>query len=349
MRRRGMSADAIVHALLADNKIRCNPPLSENEVMQIAKSISRYQPAKDAVLDRNKTVTDNVTLPLSERIRDWVRGTNGWFSKDEMDKDLEIRNPEDKANRREIMSRLCNATPKILEHHTRDNKLYRYINTVTRLIDFKKADTSQIDVKYPFGLEYYFLTRPKNIIAIAGSPDAGKTAFLMNFVRMNMDNFPIYYQSSEMGENEFASRLKLFDDIALEDWNFTAEECSTLTQFVDSLRPDCINIFDYLEISDNFYMIADYFKQVYDKLGSGIALIALQKKRGADLGRGAEFALEKPRLYLSMDAGRIEIQKAKNWAQSDQNPNHLVARFKLVAGCKFFITQDWRKENEEEF
>jgi hypothetical protein len=43
MQRRGMTRGAILAALLAENKIRCNPPLEVREVEKIAKSISRYE------------------------------------------------------------------------------------------------------------------------------------------------------------------------------------------------------------------------------------------------------------------------------------------------------------------
>jgi hypothetical protein len=45
MRRRGMSAQAIATALLEENKLRCDPPLAENEVRNIAKSVGRYPAA----------------------------------------------------------------------------------------------------------------------------------------------------------------------------------------------------------------------------------------------------------------------------------------------------------------
>ena len=45
MQRKGMTAAAIEAALLAENKERCNPPLSEAEVRKIACSVSQYEPA----------------------------------------------------------------------------------------------------------------------------------------------------------------------------------------------------------------------------------------------------------------------------------------------------------------
>jgi len=44
MRRRGMSYDAILAALLTENDLRCHPPLPQKEVETIASSVSRYEP-----------------------------------------------------------------------------------------------------------------------------------------------------------------------------------------------------------------------------------------------------------------------------------------------------------------
>lgn len=59
MRRRGMSRDAIYAALMEENRARCNPQLTPDEVMMIARSVGRYQPTaapapqgKDPILPR---------------------------------------------------------------------------------------------------------------------------------------------------------------------------------------------------------------------------------------------------------------------------------------------------------
>jgi len=283
----------------------------------------------------------NATLPLAKRIEAFFRDSSGWVSVDQIDREFEIRTATEKTNRRKIIQRLKDSVT--IECHQRDNKLFRFINTKVRLIDFKAATIrTPLAVKYPFGIERYFNTYPGNIIALAGAADSGKTAILLNFIRLNQFDFPIYYQSSEMGKEELASRLEKFEGIKLEEWNFTAEERSS--NFSDIIQPDAINIIDYMELSGDFYVVADYLRQIHDKLGSGICLVALQKKRNADLGRGGDFGLEKPRLYLSIDAGKCTIQKAKNWVNPEVNPNNLVINFKIVGGCRFLITNDWHME-----
>ena len=141
----------------------------------------------------------SVTESLSKRIEDWVKDSSGWFSYDDIDKEFGLHADNDKLNRRVIIKRLKDAN--VIEQHIKNNKLYRYINTSVRLIDFKSGNkVTPIQLKYPFGIEYYFNTYPGNIIVVAGSPDAGKTAFLLNLIKMNQYDFSIYYQSSEMGK-----------------------------------------------------------------------------------------------------------------------------------------------------
>lgn len=50
MRRRGMSPDSITAALLAENQKRCDPPLAEREVRQVASSVARYAPTLPVVI-----------------------------------------------------------------------------------------------------------------------------------------------------------------------------------------------------------------------------------------------------------------------------------------------------------
>ena len=353
LRQKGLMQEAIEGALIKISQAQCTPPLAENEVIKIARSIAQYPTPQDtgnsitslycpseadSATKRDKSVTENVTL--ARRIEEFVTDTTGWVSYADMDRELGITTERDKTNRRQVLKRY--RRDGIIEANPRDNKLFRYVKVAVRLIDFKSAGMKQpLAVQYPFGIERYFETYPGNVIVIAGAADAGKTAFLLRFIRMNMDKFSIFYQSSEMGEAELANRLSKFEDIAMDDWTFTAEERSR--DFADVIRPDCINIVDYLELAGDFYMVGEYLKAIHEKLQSGIALVALQKKRKADLGRGGDFGLEKPRLYLTMDSGKLMIQKCKNWANPEVNPRGLTIEFKLVGGCDFHKTQDWYK------
>jgi putative DNA primase/helicase len=70
LRRKGMSEEGILAALLVENNANCEPPLEDREVMVIAKSISRYEPQKGHLkANYNKTDSGN-----AERFRDLYGG-----------------------------------------------------------------------------------------------------------------------------------------------------------------------------------------------------------------------------------------------------------------------------------
>lgn len=48
LRRRGASYEAIRAALLTENRLRCAPPLPDDEIERIAKSVARYEPAENS-------------------------------------------------------------------------------------------------------------------------------------------------------------------------------------------------------------------------------------------------------------------------------------------------------------
>ena len=274
-------------------------------------------------------------------IRDWIDGTEGrWFLAKEIDNDLDIRTPKGKSARRVILHRLLQE--KILERDRYQQGKYKLLDQNLAELDFKCADPSKfflIDI--PFNLHDYVLLYPQNIACIAGSPDSGKTAFLLNLVKLNLDKFyEIYYFTSELSPEELNLRLSKFRDMNIEDWNFHAIERSS--NLVEVIQPDALNIIDYFEFASGieFYQIADIFRQIVDKLKSGICWVALQKKRGAELGRGAEFGLEKPRLYLTIENGKLKIEKGKTWAMPGQNPTGKAFSFKLVGGAEFVDIQE---------
>ena len=225
---------------------------------------------------------------------------------------------------------------------------YRRIENECQDIDFMSADVKdELDLSWPLGVHRFVHILPKSIIVVAGSPDTGKTAFMLNLARLNMSRFSINYFSSEMGALEMRNRLGNFD-MPLSKWqngNFTVKERAS--NFASVIKPDEVNIIDYLELHDNFYAVVQLIADIHTKLKKGIAVIALQKKEGATDGRGGEFSKEKARLYMTIDkdypGAVLKITKAKNWRDIKVNPTGYSCRFKLVGGCEF-RPEDWRKD-----
>jgi hypothetical protein len=221
---------------------------------------------------------------------------------------------------------------------------YRKIDRESSRIDFLNADVTPVPLRLPFEIERLVKILPRNQIVIAGEQNAGKTAFLLNFAYMNREKFKVNYFSSEMGNQELRLRMEEFK-YPLVEWTAINFQ-DRVTNFHDVIQPDEINVIDYLEITDKFYLVADLMLRIHEKLKTGVCFIALQKDPNKETGRGGTFGLEKPRLYLNITkAGSLEIVKAKIWADKRRNPNDLCRLFKLVDGQQFIPTTDWmRKE-----
>lgn len=62
MQRRGMSFEAILQALLAENKARCIPQLDEVQVLKIVESVTRYVPDPDAAVGVSRDAVEGKLL-----------------------------------------------------------------------------------------------------------------------------------------------------------------------------------------------------------------------------------------------------------------------------------------------
>lgn len=296
----------------------------------------------DATLERiNKILlgTEKKERNLADEVREWVLSSSGVFLSSDVVKELGLSSRVDKQNLSKILERL--RTEGVIDRHGDKRGCYRLRENNLEAMNILAPSEKEVEIVYPLYLDSWFVTLPRNIIIIAGEPDSGKTAWLLNFVKLNMEHFDIHYFNSEMGEMELRSRLSKFA-IPLKDWQ-KVHWWERSGNFADVIRPDSVNVIDFLEITEEHYRIGTWIKQIHDRLRKGIAIIAIQKKRGADVGRGGDVTLEKPRLYINLSPGKAKIVKCKNWKHEDTNPNGMELEFRLVKGCEFKIDKLWEK------
>lgn len=297
----------------------CKPPFPEKELkIKIESAIKRIGSREISLIDE---------------VREYVNSATGQFSFRNVCNDLNIYTVADKKNVSKILNSLVEEG--ILEKSGRWNAVYRKKVSDLQKIELNKIEIPEpLDLKFPFKIEELVDIYPKNLIVIAGTQNIGKTLFMLNFIKNNMNKYTIHYFNSEMSEEELALRLKQFK---VKRWKFNAY-CRT-TRFEDVIFPDDINIIDYLEVADEFWKIGQTLSRIHDKLNKGIALIGIQKSSQSLLGRGASFGLERPRLYLSMDRNQLIIVKAKNW-HSQINPNFKMINFE-IKGTDFKTDGVW--------
>ncbi len=194
----------------------------------------------------------------------------------------------------------------------------------------------KFDLVLPFGMHNYCFMYDKNLGVVFGSKDAGKSAFLMNIARLNMNKHRIVYFSSEMGTDELSGRLSKCDGLELSDWKIEAYERSY--NFDQVMKEKALYLIDFLELGGDdseYYKGVALVRRIYDRLIEigGIAFIACQKNKDASLPKGGSGLLEKARIAISLDPNRAELVVAKNWAEGiTTSPKGMAWSYKLVGG-----------------
>lgn len=304
----------------------CNPPFPQNEVKSKIES----------AIQRAERKERNLTAEITE----WVMSSSGVFLSSECRQCLHLSSRDEQKHLSTVLRRLC--ADGIIKKHGNKNGCFEVLEKIEEnIIDLDQADTTILPIKFPLGIHELVKIMPKNIIIVAGESNAGKSAFLLNVAAKNMIDHQVFYFSSEMGGTELKERLQNFNEkMPFDMW----KHCTFIERANDfdlAIRPDAINIIDFLEIHDEFYKIGGYIKKIFDKLNKGIAVIAIQKNIGLDFGLGGARSIEKARLYLAMSPGVIKIVKAKNWVSGLINPNGLRKEYKLVKGIIFKDNSNW--------
>ena len=317
----------IIAAVMRSFAEKCQPPYSEYELQKTIRSVGKYAVDEQTLMPGD----DDKAPSLSALIFDWIKNTQGWWTADELDRDLGLQTVADRRTRAGVLRREKEIGH--IEQHATINKRFRHVEVYVEGLNFKVASTEAVlDLSWPMQIEDYVKMYPGNIAVIAGNSNAGKTAFMLNFIWLNQDKFPINYFCSEMGEAELGDRLDGFH-VPRDSWKFRAFDRAT--DFEDVVVPDTINLIDYLDLDADVYLVKRHLDKISRSIGKGMALVALQKKGGNELGYGQERSLATPKLYLSMAAGKIKIVKGKVPAKKNVTANGLQRTFVIRDGVQF--------------
>jgi hypothetical protein len=265
------------------------------------------------------------------------------FSLQDCYNSLNLQSSAEKAGCRMVIKRLCDKGQ--IEPAGSKSGLYRVVNTEDRSIDLGDLSDlkGEMRIGFPLNVHKFIKVMPHTVYIIAGETDSGKSAYLLNFAKMNSQLHKVHYHSSEMGKAEFLDRLQYFWSDAHLNTNMKFYERSN--DFANAIKrfPNDVHIIDYMQMFDNFYLMAEYIDKIGKALNNGLAFIAIQKPKGRDEGLGGERTKDLSRLYLSLSPGKLKIVKAKNWKDPKENPNGREICFKLVKGCEFHNQGDWSK------
>ena len=290
---------------------------------------------------------------LQDKIIDWCEAGSGDFSENDVDRFFDLHDPDEKQLRFDTLEGLVKIGE--LQRVGSRRGWYRRVDRSLNVIDWKSAETTEFELYMPFSLHTQARIFPKSIIAISGEKNTGKTAFCLNIVKMNQNKstLPIFYFSSEMLAPEFKVRLQGFNDVPISDWNFTP--IHRTENFADIVQPDAINIIDFLEIYDKFWMIGKYITDIFNRLNKGVAVICVQKSGSAEHGRGGTFLIEKPRLTINLtrnydeqadlDGATLHVTNCKFPRPGAENPNGKRIDYHCYGGSYLKPISGWYRQS----
>ena len=277
--------------------------------------------------------------PLTQAVvEQYVALCHGKITYRDMWNELDIGTPEGKAHLRVIMDRLVDKTVRRLSDGS-----YQKIIGQCEEIDWASANPNNVvDLSFPFGIEEYAKVYPKSIIVVAGSKNAGKTAFLYNFIMKNCEKHIIDLYNSETGPEQMKERFSAFPDMPLPPPFNTFERYDN---YADVIHPDHISVIDYLDFNSEVYMCGAEIDAMFRKLKTGIVITAMQKAppiityvKGVkkvidrDLAYGGAFSAKRSVLYVSLSDYRAKLVYVKTPRHPSINPANKQWSYKLAQG-----------------
>ena len=155
-----------------------------------------------------------------------------------------------------------------------------------------------------------------------------------------------------MSAGEIKARLRLLgpSGAILKD---KVEWVNRSRDWARAIDPNKINIVDYLQVYDDFYQIGQFISDIHQRLGHGIAIVVIQKKTGEANPRGGEFALERSRLAISLEAnppygGVCTLRKVKSPVDYMHNPQGMQIDYAIGEGARLVAKSDLRYVSKAE-
>lgn len=301
-------------------------------------------------------VSDGVTCS-SRDVREWVANIKGSFTLAEMDRELLSCAPtrQYKKNTRKALNALVKEG--ILRKDSAKANVYHKVNTEIDWVDRSKAKGEEFTLSLPLGLSDLVVLHPKSLAIFAGAFNAGKTALLLNVALDNCATHPTVYLMSEMGNDEFVARTNLFTGREA-DWECVRAAHRPYDQgtVIQRENPDGLTIVDFIEERDGEYFnMGTHIREIYNSIGQGCVIAAIQKQRGAEMGRGGDATAEKARLYCTVDCileapdrtiCAMKIIKAKSY--KGENPNGKTCLFAVIGGWRIVQETPWQYINAQQ-
>lgn len=260
----------------------------------------------------------------------------------------EITTQDQKNDVMEVLWRMVNKT----ENLEKVGRLYKVIDndSSNKIIDWVNADASETfpfiwpcshllgDNSSFFDCTNRITVSPGDLVVLGGETNKGKTAKCLNFVWDNMDG---PNQVTLMGQEYYPSKFKR--RVARMTWANPLDEYNrpkfellrVRSDWQYMIRPDNINIIDWISLVGDFYKIGSIMEGIQSRLRKGIAIISLQKGEGKAQAVGGHFSEDLASVYITMHNGYCVFRKIKEWDVTKPNPNGMMFSYDIVGGTHF--------------
>lgn len=203
------------------------------------------------------------------------------------------------------------------------------------------SEQEPLAVKFPrgiedesgFGFDNSIEVFYGDTILISGESNQGKTCFAYNFLADNID----LCKGAQLMVNEykpirFKNMMTRFTWANIWDGAKPKFELLPITKnHEDYIKPDYLNIIDWLLLRGEFWVIAGIIEDMQMKLREGLLLIVTQKTRGKEFGMGGEWGQFLPAASFNIERpGKLTVKKIKSYKLGSQNPEGKVFAFDII-------------------
>jgi hypothetical protein len=204
------------------------------------------------------------------------------------------------------------------------------------------VESETFDLDLPLELDQLIDIEPNHLISIAGSTDAGKSAFLFHTMKKNYrEHRIIHFSSPEWDQNAIKKRM---DKVGI-DRPHPNITCYPMEPGYEDLIPPepCIVLVDYLRTTEQFNELDRQYHAILNNLKGGVAFAAIQKHIGSDKPTGGQYAVHAAHHVILLDPWKdafvCKIFKTKN-------ERHLRGYYRVFDYKNLLlkpVMKDWKK------
>ncbi len=217
--------------------------------------------------------------------------------------------------------------------------------TLEEVAWWDSGDIAEDNLLLPLEINKYCLVPRPSLVIVAGRYNAGKTAFCLNTVALNE---PKWCGRMDFYVSEGAELLKpKFEKLGFAGPTSFRTYHRT-ENFADVLNPDNLSVIDYLRVDmEQPYAVGQKLFEIFNKLKTGIAVVAMQKPPGdRKLAFGGAATAFEPTLYIGMESngnnmGWVGFEKVKiPRGYGGYDLSTLKINYRIKGGVEFYDVQE---------